>query len=215
MFLCPHRRLTIYFSTIIVLLLSVSSPKWNSRLIEATKFVVEHKHGRIPTSYTTNPDLGSWAKRQRYQYKVFMKQQKQNSKDEVNKRGKLIKEIRCQMTPERLIALDDIGFCWDLQKGLWDSRYEELRLYANSNNGNASPSKYDHYELWKWVGTQRFQMTLWRRGKTTYLTPERIYKLNEIGFVWDYDNPHAAGLASGIPKRGTMPENDSQGPYFI
>jgi hypothetical protein len=203
-----------------VVLLPISSPKWNSRLIEATKFVQEHKHGRIPTTYATNPDLASWAKRQRYQFKVFRKQQKQNStKDEVNKRGKLIKEIRCQMTPERHKALEDIGFCWDLQKGLWNSRYEELSKYSKENNGNASPSKYDHYELWKWIGTQRFQMTLFKRGKTTYLTPERIFKLNEIGFLWynDNPNPNGGGLVGGIPipDINTMPENDCQGPYFI
>lgn len=136
------------------------------------------------------------------------------------------------MTPERVKALEDINFCWDLQKGLWDCRYEELCEYARSNNGQTSPQKYTHYELWKWVsfvfvclllllllllflwvafsgmvsfdslisditcltsiifiyfitqrqvGTQRYQMTLWKRGKPTYLSPERIHKLNATG----------------------------------
>lgn len=123
------------------------------------------------------------------------------------------------MTPERYKALSDIGFCWDLQKGLWDSRYEELRKYSKENNGNASPSKYDSFELWKWIGTQRFQMTLFKRGKNTYLTPERVARLNEIGFLWDGDNfnpdggDHVGGIL--IPGIKSMPENDSQGPYFI
>ena len=126
------------------------------------------------------------------------------------------------MTPERHKALLDIGFCWDLQKGLWDSRYEELRKYSKENNGNACPNKYDAHELYKWMGTQRFQMTLFKRGKNTYLTPERVARLNEIGFLWDGDtpnsNPDGGGLVGGIPIPGTIntvPENDSQGPYFI
>jgi len=198
----------------------ISSPqlfddaRWNARLAESTQFVKEYKHGRIPTNYPPNPDLASWAKRQRYQYKVYIKQQKPNTNSNVSARKKPTKENRCLMTPERVKALEDINFCWDLQKGLWDCRYEELCEYARSNNGQTSPQKYTHYELWKWVGTQRYQMTLWKRGKPTYLSPERIHKLNATGFVWESEYPDGSGFEGGNLPSGKIAENDSQGPYF-
>jgi len=190
--------------------------RWNARLVESTEFVKKYKHGRIPTNYPPNPDLASWAKRQRYQYKVYIKQQKPNTNSNVSARQKPTKENRCLMTPERVKALEDINFCWDLQIGLWDCRYEQLREYARSNNGQTCPQKYAHNELWKWVGTQRYQMTLWKRGKPTYLSAERIHKLNSTGFVWESEYPDGSGFEGGdnLPE-GKIAENDSQGPYFI
>lgn len=147
--------------------------RWDLRVQEVKAFVMEHGHGRIPTQYKANPALANWCKRQRYHYKVYLKNLK-----EFTTHGKGAKRLKCHMTPERAKTLNDVGFCWDLQAGGWDHSYEQLKKCRSP------PNKYTNYELWKWMGTQRYQMSLLKRGKTTYLNPDRIRKLNAIGFVW-------------------------------
>ena len=48
----------------------------------------------------------------------------------------------------------------------------------------------------QWVAKQREQYKLYQRGKHSFLTPDRLEKLNSIGFVWavrgdvvDFDEP--------------------------
>jgi len=181
--------------------------RWNDRLKESYCFVVKHGHGRIPTKYPPNQELASWAKRQRYHYKLYKKHVLDRQQTPgvpcaetlppggTGKKPPRIRFVKCLMTAKRLSKLEAIGFCMDLQAGCWERNYALLSEYAKRNNGRTSPSKHTHYDLWKWVGTQRYQMTLWKRKKkngtpssnTTMscLTPERISKLREISFAWD------------------------------
>merc|ERR1719410_2347703 len=83
--------------------------KWNERIKEVKEFVREHGHGRIPVNYPQNQELARWSKRQRYHYKVFLKNQQRklltNSDSDAE---------RCHMTHERLQSLNEAGFCFDL-----------------------------------------------------------------------------------------------------
>jgi hypothetical protein len=185
---------------------------WNQRLEEAREFVSKHGHGRIPTSYPPNPDLANWAKRQRYHYKIFKKHVLDRLNDPaitptqflptgfikhtngfIRHKKPGTRWIKCLMTSERLAKLKAITFCMDLQAGSWECNYKRLCDYARRNNDRTCPSKHTHRELWKWVGTQRYQMTLRKKreeGKTNSsdmpcLAPERIAKLNKINFVWE------------------------------
>jgi hypothetical protein len=192
---------------------------WTQRLEEAREFVLKHGHGRIPTTYPPNPDLANWAKRQRYHYKIFKKHVLDRPNNPAIAPTKFINTVRrnrmnnqhpngcirhnntpgtrwikCLMTSERFARLDAIGFCMDLQAGVWDCNYRRLCNYAMRNNGCTSPSKHTLKELWKWVGTQRYQMALRKKREEgnlnlpavcPCLTPERIAKLNKISFVWD------------------------------
>ena len=194
--------------------------KWEERLQEAKMFVITHGHSRIPTTYPTNPSLGSWAKRQRYQYKLYTKHSSNmknmmitrsspersiqdssslvtnaittiNNIDDDDDGGSdetsmnsNVEIVKCQLNPQRIQALNDIGFCLDSQQEGWEAQYEMLKEYYKKNN-QEHPTKYTHYELFKWIGTQRYQMTKLQQGKTSFLTPERIMKLNSLNFVWD------------------------------
>ncbi|OEU06907.1 hypothetical protein FRACYDRAFT_272261 [Fragilariopsis cylindrus CCMP1102] len=200
---------------------NLDDAKWVKRLQEAKMFVITHGHSRIPTTYPTNPSLGSWAKRQRYQYKLYTKHssnmknmmitrsspersiQESSSlvanaitinntdgdddddgcSDETNINSN-VEIVKCQLNPQRIQALNDIGFCLDSQQEGWEAQYEMLKEYYKKNN-QEHPTKYTHYELFKWIGTQRYQMTKLQQGKTSFLTPERIMKLNSLNFVWD------------------------------
>uniref|UniRef100_A0A6U9XSY0 Helicase-associated domain-containing protein n=1 Tax=Pseudo-nitzschia australis TaxID=44445 RepID=A0A6U9XSY0_9STRA len=147
--------------------------RWEYRVQQVKEFVQEHGHGRVPTRYPVNKELANWCKRQRYHYKVYLK-----NLQEFALNGKDGKKIKCHMTQERAKALNDVGFCWDLQAGGWEHSYQQLKKCKTL------PNKHTNYELWKWMGTQRYQMSLLKRGKTTYLNPDRIQKLNDIGFEW-------------------------------
>ena len=206
--------------------------RWKRRLSEAKAFIQEHGHGRIPTNFPSNPDLASWAKRQRYHYKIYQTHFLENdayckngsnanksnpttatatatvtattvttsspslsatttvhnaiAAHLIKKENPKVNVVKCLMTADRLKTLKEIGFCLNLQVGLWEVNYELLQKFAKRNYGNTSISKHVHHDLWKWVGTQRYQMTLWKRGDyRTYMTPGRIFKLNAINFVWE------------------------------
>ena len=179
---------------------------WTQRLEEAREFVLKHGHGRIPTTYPSNPDLANWAKRQRYYYKIFkkhvldrpnnpaiaptkclntirrnrMNKQYTNGYIRHNKPG--TRSIKCLMTSERFARLEAIEFCMDLQAGVWECNYRSLCDYAMQNNGHTSPSKHTQKELSKWVGTQRYQMRLRkkREGGETNLPDMPCLNLERI-----------------------------------
>lgn len=47
------------------------------------------------------------------------------------------------------------------------------------------PQKYDeNKELGVWVNKQRMEMKALREGKRSSLTPKKIEKLEEAGFIW-------------------------------
>jgi hypothetical protein len=153
--------------------------KWNQRIEEVKEFVLQHGHGRIPVSYPENQDLARWSKRQRYHYKVYLKNKMKLTTSSLV--GEPFKIERCYMTQRRLKALNDAGFCFDLHVARWDRSYQLLK------RNKLCSTKHMNYELKKWIGTQRFQMSLLKQGKKSFLNPERIQKLNEIGFNWQDD----------------------------
>lgn len=151
-------------------------PKWNERIRDVKEFVREHGHGRIPINYPPNQELARWSKRQRFHYRLYLK----------NQRTKLlcpISEFRqddcCQMTQEQLQDLNEAGFCFDLQVARWDRNYQLLK-----RSKSCPATQHKNVELKKWIEMQRFQMSLLKRGGKSFLNPERIQKLNDIGFSW-------------------------------
>ena len=56
------------------------------------------------------------------------------------------------MTPERIEALDRLGFCWDGQTMLWDDRYDELvRFFKTHGHSNVPPNYDTAPKLFAWV----------------------------------------------------------------
>ena len=192
---------------------------WNKHFKEAQEFVLKHGHCRIPTTYPPGPDLAKWAKRQRCYYKIYKKHvldRPQNPAIVSTKalhRGKFrfkpgARLVKCLMTAGRLAKLQSISFCMDLQEGNWEQNYKLLCEYAKRNNGRTYCSKHEDHDLWKWIGTQRYQMRLSKKrakskstGNTRYtpcLTPERIAKLNKIKFCWEDRDAVEERASTGI-----------------
>jgi superfamily II DNA or RNA helicase len=82
------------------------------------------------------------------------------------------------LTPERIARLDRIGFSWDPRADYWETNFAALEKFKQ-RVGHCCPSQ-KHQEgvlkLGSWVTTQR--------ARRDTLSPERIARLNALGFVW-------------------------------
>jgi len=142
--------------------------QWTEKFQELTDFRKEKGHCQVPHTYTENPPLARWVKRQRYQYKLKM-ENKQST-----------------MTDERVDLLENIGFIWDSHAAAWAEKLHELKEYAELRGDCNVPSTFpDNPQLATWVKCQRRQYKLLRDGKTSNMTVERIKELESIGFVWE------------------------------
>eukprot|EP00956_Cyclotella_meneghiniana_P028449 scaffold66225_cov78-Cyclotella_meneghiniana.AAC.3 len=110
-------------------------------------------------------------------------------------RRKLKNHGRSSMTPEREALLDGLGFDWGKEKGqaIWDEKFvSRKQLVSRLNSSTARhghcivKTKDRQYKtLGRWVTSQRSDY------KNDRMDQDKIDKLNEVGFVWDYfkDNP--------------------------
>lgn len=68
---------------------------WEQRLNELKEYRAENGHCNVPSTYPQNPQLSTWVKCQRRQFRLTEKGKNSN------------------LTQERIGALDDLGFVWD------------------------------------------------------------------------------------------------------
>jgi hypothetical protein len=111
------------------------------------------------------------------------------------------------MTDDHVRVLEAIGFQWGKSKDVWDERYEELKAWKQEHNGDCNVPTKRGGTLGRWVSEQRRQYKEFRddegkkrkRGdaeespgfgddstkkKRKKLSPERVAKLNALGFNW-------------------------------
>lgn len=141
---------------------------WTEKFEELIEFRAQHGHCNVPNSFPENVNLAQWVKRQRYQYKLKLE----------NKRS--------TMSDERAQALEEIGFVWDSHRAVWDERLQGLLEYKARNGHCNVPSRYAaNRQLAIWVKRQRRQYKFYTEQKPSSMTPERIQRLESIGFEWD------------------------------
>lgn len=85
------------------------------------------------------------------------------------------------LSTSRIKQLDEIGFIWDTLDFLWETRFNELQRYI-SQHGNMDIPQSDPTGLGQWISNQKGNF---KRGE---LSPDRKYKLDQAGFVWDVYN---------------------------
>jgi len=86
------------------------------------------------------------------------------------------------LSPERIKRLEQIGFTWERLEEQFEKGFQETLLYKERTGNPNAPMNYkthESYQLGKWQGTQRNN---YKKGK---LSPDRIERLEEIGFKWD------------------------------
>ena len=155
----------------------VLKEKWNSKLELLRQYKTEKGDCLVPRGFSTEngENLGNWVSKQRSDY------------------NKLQEGKPSAITKERIDELNKIGFVWDVQsfkkasrvaeeRKKWDSKLELLLKYKTEKGDCCVPSSFktdDGGELGKWAAQQR------NAYKKELLAPDRVEKLNEIGFEWD------------------------------
>jgi Helicase associated domain len=141
--------------------------QWSEKFQELTGFREKNGHCLVPHTYKENLALARWVKRQRYQYKLMLESKSST------------------MTPDRVKALDEIGFVWDSQGAAWGDRLGELEQFRQQFMHCNVPSNFsDNPRLATWIKCQRRQYKLFLEGKPSNMTPQRIQHLERLGFEW-------------------------------
>ena len=70
---------------------------WGERLAELQQYRREFGHSNVPSNFSQNPQLATWVKCQRRQYKLHQEGKPSN------------------MTPQRIRELENLGFEWELR----------------------------------------------------------------------------------------------------
>ncbi len=130
---------------------------WNKGYQYLKQYVIDNKDTLVNSSYKVdNYRLGHWAVTQRAE----------KSKD--------------RLSLERIQKLDELGFVWNVLDFNWNQGYQSLKQYVIDNKDALVNSSYkvDGFKLGQWASIQRKEKSKDR------LSPERIQKLDELGFVW-------------------------------
>lgn len=139
--------------------------KWMARFLELVEFKKKYGHTKVPHNYPDSPKLAEWIKFQRQQRKLFVK-------------GK-----HSQLTPERVVMLEKIGFVWEARIDAWESHYRNLKSFKETNGHIYVPVA--NTVLSQWVKRQRKQYKKYENGQDNSLTSDRVERLNQLGFIWD------------------------------
>ena len=139
-------------------------------LAELRVFVTEHGHARFPTTYRTRDGfaLGVWA----------------NSRRGDRRAGRL--------TEERIVALDALGFAWDLLAEDFARGLAGLAAFVAEHGHARVPADHeagDGFLLGLWVGNLR------QSRKKGRVSGEQVAALDALEFAW---NPHAENFARGL-----------------
>ena len=145
--------------------LGVSWDRWFGLL---QKFHKREGHCRVAQNFIEDGlVLGSWIKSQR------------------------ALKIKNEISAERVEKLNSIGFSWDPYSEDWENGFNVLQEFRRREGHCRVPPNFkeDEFTLGSWVYVQR----IFREKRT--LDPERIKRLDAIGFSWD---PHTEKWEDGF-----------------
>jgi hypothetical protein len=90
---------------------------WIRRYQELKLYYEQNGHSNVPSNYPPNPQLSTWCKFQRRQYKTLMEKKPKNNSNEASSQQHQGSETSGQsLTPQRIAALESIGFQWQLRQ---------------------------------------------------------------------------------------------------
>jgi len=158
-----------------------SAFSWDTRFFELTLYKAQK--GTCKVSLTTNPSLHRWVASQRKHYRLF------TAGD------------TSQLTQEKVDKLQSIGFEFVTERQqqiqnkqlqqrnyTWDEWLDLLQQFKEKNGHTNVPQK-NEAGLGLWVAKQRQTFKLWQAGKPSPMTPERVARLTEIGFIFESQAP--------------------------
>jgi hypothetical protein len=138
-------------------------------------------------SFSFSSGLGDWVTDQRRQHKALHMGQ------------------ASQLNDERINKLNELDFVWQVRnRPEWEARYQELLEYKALNGDCRVPQHFNSNKaLGKWVAKQREQYKLLKAGKHSFLTPYRLEKLEQAGFVWSVRMPLESEVRNVIGESST------------
>jgi superfamily II DNA or RNA helicase len=146
---------------------------WRRGITAATAF--HAKHGHLlprPSDRPNGIDLWTWLYRLRQD----------------RTKGKL--------PADQIAALDDLGMIWDVNNAVWEKTFSALVAFHAEHGHVRVPAGTYVTDLWeqplhlkRWVDKQRAN---YRAGT---LTPERVAKLDSLGFDW---HPHQSSWEKNL-----------------
>ena len=83
---------------------------------------------------------------------------------------------------QKFIIKNRRGACRQKRTIDWEDRMQMLIEFKNENGHCMVPQ--NHPQLGAWVKWQREKYALYEEGKKNHFTPEKIDRLNAVGFVW-------------------------------
>ena len=173
---------------------------WGARLGELEEFKKEHGHADVPIRSAVNDGgLGTWVANQRAQYRSYKSGERSSS-----------------MTPERIEALEGLGFTWDVAERRWWDNHARL-VDFRERHGNVAVTGAMDPHLTRWIRLQRRRLLMHpeaedgaeEEGGRFCLTDEMRAALQRVGLAdkswgdkgdgpnWDQSPSLALGVRDG------------------
>ena len=129
---------------------------WGEMFEYLLEFKKNNGHCNVPSRWPENPKLSRWVFTQR----------------EFWKNGTL--------SEGRINRLEAVGFEWNILETNWNKFFSALLKFKEKNGHCKVPRAWpENPDLSYWVSTQR------ENYKKGLLSPDRIERLEQIGFIWD------------------------------
>ena len=155
---------------------SAVDARWKARFQQVVAYKLQHGDCNVPKSYK-DKSLHAWVRNQRDAKKLMDAGTKRQGRD--------------TMTPERIDALNSIGFQWVVghqpNDNQWESMFQALIEFKQQYGHTQVPASHPG-KLGKWVLNQRSRRRLLEKqgeGKAKGMTWARVEKLDAIDFVWE------------------------------
>jgi hypothetical protein len=145
---------------------ALSSDPWHERFLELLDYKHRFGHVNVPYDFPANRPLSQWVKRQRHQYKL--KQMGRHS----------------NLSEDRELMLQSIGYVWDSRGAHWDERFQDLKdFYEEHGHARVTKTNPKYRQLAVWLKRQRHHARLLLAGdtKSTGMTSQRIFKMVQLG----------------------------------
>ena len=153
--------------------------KFEEHFDKLVAFKSHQGHCLVPQKY---PDqkLSNWVQ--------FLRQEMLESKRDGKELGK---GPGPSLTPARVERLNALGFVWSVFELKWNERFDRLQAFRHEHGHCNVPADFGPDPgLAAWVARQREEYRLYqdpterKKNRKCKLLPERIDKLNSLGFDW-------------------------------
>lgn len=155
---------------------------WDKKYQELCHYFQIYGHANVSSTDQNFASLARWVSTQRELYKVQSLENKSHQNSEKQA------ESQSGLSDEKIRLLENIGFSFSMQNTLWNQRYAELQDYKRVK-GHTNVSHMENRSLYEWSKRQQRYFQDYMQGRMTsniLMTPEKVQKLEKIGFDWQY-----------------------------